>query len=102
MFAMRQDDQKTKTYFRSADRVFNLNGRWYFSTREGEQGPFATEQQAQYEIARFLTEKSDLESFQNHREEKRKNSVSADVYTFTGRPFAQHKQAPRLRAELLI
>jgi len=102
MLGMRQDDQQKKTFFRSTDRVFNLNGRWYFSTREGEQGPFATEQKAQYEIARFITEKSDLALFQNHREEKRKNSVSADVYTFKGRRFASHRQAPRLRTEVLI
>jgi len=99
---MRQEDEQEKTYFRSTDRVFNLNGRWYFSTREGEQGPFATEQQAQFEIARFITEKTDLALFQNHREEKRKTSVRAEVYEFKGRPYVPAKQVTRSPAEVLI
>ncbi|MFB3105982.1 MAG: DUF6316 family protein, partial [Pseudomonadales bacterium] len=30
-----------RSYFRSCTRIFNLNGAWYFSTREEPQGPFA-------------------------------------------------------------
>jgi hypothetical protein len=99
---MRREDEQEKTYFRSTDRVFNLNGGWYFSTREGEVGPFATEQQAQFEIARFITEKTDLALFQNHREEKLKTSVRAEVYEFKGRPYAPAKHVTRPRAEVLI
>ena len=33
----------------SAARVFRLGGQWYFSTREGDIGPFRTREQAKRE-----------------------------------------------------
>lgn len=33
----------------SAARVFRLGGEWYFSTREGDIGPFCTREQARRE-----------------------------------------------------
>jgi len=102
MAHMRKDDKQDKTYFRSADRVFNLNGRWYFSTREGEQGPFASERQAQFEIARFITEKTDLAHFQREREEASRKIPTAQVYTFKGRALASRRAAPVSGKEVLI
>lgn len=68
---MRRTDppDRTRSYFRSAERVFALNGQWFFGTREGEVGPFATRAEALAEVARFVREKHDLELFQSLREE---------------------------------
>jgi len=33
----------------SAERVFRLGGQWYFSTRDGDIGPFRTREQAKRE-----------------------------------------------------
>ncbi len=66
---MRQDDKKERTYFRS-ERLVSMNGQWYFSTREGEQGPFASKGAAQRALARFINEKVELEGFQRSRREK--------------------------------
>lgn len=68
---MRRTDSpdRTRSYFRSAERVFALNGQWFFGTREGEVGPFATREEALSEVARFVREKHDLELFQTLRAE---------------------------------
>jgi hypothetical protein len=63
----RRDDQEDKTYFRS-ERVFGMNGQWYFSSREGDSGPFATPVAARRALDRFLTEKVELAAFQRARE----------------------------------
>ncbi|XOV84259.1 MAG: DUF6316 family protein [bacterium] len=68
---MRQDDHEKKCYFRSSDRVFHMNGAWFFATREGDQGPFPSEACAQDEIDRFITEKTELAHFQKAREAER-------------------------------
>jgi len=74
---MRVEDPRdsTKRYFRSNKRVFVMNGQWFFSTREGEQGPFRTAKKAEEELERFKAEMSDLQKFQKNRETATKNSV---------------------------
>ena len=71
---MRRDDAEKRNYFRSPERVFRLNGAWYFATREGEQGPFDSEGQALMEIERFIAEKTELAQFQRKREDARLRS----------------------------
>lgn len=63
----RRDDRDSKTYFRS-ERVFATNGQWYFSTREGNCGPFRTSDLARAALARFINEKVELDGFQKSRE----------------------------------
>ncbi len=63
----RRDDIEDKTYFRS-DRLFCSNGQWFFSTREGDQGPFAERDLAEAALRRFVGEKVDLEDFQTSRD----------------------------------
>jgi hypothetical protein len=58
---MRKTDKNPKTHFRS-ERIFSMNGNWYFATREGEQGPFASRTRAEAGLARFLTEQECLET----------------------------------------
>ncbi len=63
----RREDTEDKTYFRS-ERVFGMNGQWYFSSREGDCGPFATPAMARNALERFLSEKVELAAFQKSRE----------------------------------
>lgn len=73
---MRHDDHERKSYFRSPDRVFKINGAWYFATREGDQGPFTSEAQVHMEIKRFITEQTELAEFQKSRDVVRKRALA--------------------------
>ncbi len=70
---MRRSDPEntTRSFFRSQDRVFSLNGQWFFATREGEIGPFPCREQALREVARYAAERTALERFQKAREQER-------------------------------
>lgn len=63
----RREDEDEKTYFRS-DRTYSMNGQWYFGTREGDCGPFASRERALAALARFVNEMVELGSFQKSRE----------------------------------
>ncbi len=65
---MRRDDPDNKTFFRSTQRVFRMNESWYFSAREGDQGPWGSELDAKRECERFTEEKTGLAHFQEVRE----------------------------------
>jgi hypothetical protein len=55
---MRSTDARSVSYFRT-DRFFRVSGEWYFTTRENEDfGPFATHQQAENSLARYLETQS--------------------------------------------
>ena len=64
----RGDLDSERRYFRSETRVLNLNGSWYFATREGDQGPFFSRDLAETEALRYAHERSSLEHFQQSRE----------------------------------
>ncbi len=68
--AMRRNDPKqpARSYFRSSARTFQMNGGWYFSTREGDHGPHATKAAAELELARFVRDLRELRGFQKSRE----------------------------------
>ena len=68
---MRLEDPRdtNKRFFRSGDRLINLNGAWYFATREGDHGPFESREAAQAALESFTCEKNDLYSFQKSREQ---------------------------------
>jgi hypothetical protein len=63
----RREDTQDKSYFRS-ERVFGLNGQWYFGSREGDCGPFATPAMARRALERFISDKVELAAFQKSRE----------------------------------
>lgn len=67
---MRRNDPEntSRSYFRTQDRVFAQNGQWFFASREGEVGPFATRETAMKEVSRYVQERRDLERFQKARE----------------------------------
>ena len=46
--------EKRQLRFRS-QRMFVVDNKWYFSTREGEEmGPYATREKAEAELVRYL------------------------------------------------
>ena len=50
----RKDDVEAKTWFRT-DRFYISDGKWYFSTREGEEvGPFVSRAAANNGVAAYL------------------------------------------------
>ena len=55
---MRKSDADNATHFRSGDRVFCLNGSWYFQTRENDHGPFPTREAAELNLKRYVEEMS--------------------------------------------
>jgi hypothetical protein len=63
----RHEDEDEKTYFRS-DRIYSMNGQWYFGTREGDCGPFVSREGALAALARFVNEVVELGPFQKSRE----------------------------------
>ena len=42
----RKTDTDNVAHFRAGSRIFRLNNEWYFSSREGEHGPYASEREA--------------------------------------------------------
>jgi len=47
MSTMRKDDTDNKTYFRSEERIFQMNGTWWFAVRKKDRGPYPTRKAAQ-------------------------------------------------------
>ena len=70
---MRVEDprESNKRYFRASKRVISLNGAWYFTTREGERGPFSSPEEADLQLRRFKEEMSELQAFQKSRAVKK-------------------------------
>ena len=53
----RSEDSEQRNFFRSK-RLYNINGEWFFDTREGTQyGPFLDRNKAEKELAIFLAQK---------------------------------------------
>lgn len=66
---MRLEDPKDdkKRFFRASKRLLVLNGEWYYSTREGERGPFKTREEAELQLERFKQDMRELQTFQTNR-----------------------------------
>ena len=50
----RQSDREAAEYQRSQSRTFQRDGRWYFSSREGDFGPFASEAEAASDMEAYV------------------------------------------------
>ena len=44
---MRNSDSSPESHFRAASRFYQENGSWFYSTREGEHGPFDSRDDAE-------------------------------------------------------
>jgi hypothetical protein len=94
---MRKTDKNPKTYFRS-ERIFSMNGNWYFATREGEQGPFASRNRAEAGLRRHLSELEQLEAFQQSRIKKAQHAMKTHHQNDSGElsaPAASAQQRER-------
>ena len=77
----KSDTAKNVHHFRSEDRCFRMNGEWWFGTREGDQGPYRSQEHAKHELARYITMMAALEE---HQEEAQR--VSEKVTPARGDP----------------
>lgn len=50
----RKTDTDNVAHFRAGSRIFRLNNEWYFSSREGEHGPFQSEEDAARELQAYV------------------------------------------------
>ena len=85
--------------------MFCMNGSWYFATREGEQGPYPSEQQAQMEIVRFIAEKTELAGFQKAREASHAclgNAQTLELVQLDDRPRIRPSEPQLLKREVHI
>lgn len=72
---MRKSDSSETTHFRSGDRVFCQNGKWFYQTRENDHGPFSTRAEAELDLARYVDEMD----FFNGVRKSRATSKTADA-----------------------
>ena len=47
-------DKKTSSHFRSTDRFVRIDGKWWFSTRDGDEGPFISREQAEMGLRSYV------------------------------------------------
>jgi len=73
-----------------------MNGAWYFATREGDEGPYRSEDQVRSEIRRFIYEKAELAHFQKAREQERAELVIEDVDSLPNVRLMATADHPRL------
>ena len=50
---MRNSDTTSGSHFRAASRFYQQDGRWFYSTREGEHGPFGSRNDAEADARRY-------------------------------------------------
>jgi len=77
---MRSTDgnDNSRHFFRSQERLFCLNGKWYFATREGDCGPFPTKDIARAEISRYIADRKALIEFRESRRDSADAQAAAD------------------------
>lgn len=80
-----EDAESGKRFFRSSDRVFRQADGWYYSAREGDRGPYGTEDEARGELNRFIQEQKDLKALTAGKSIKKALSIergkpSGDVW----------------------
>ncbi|MGK0260569.1 MAG: hypothetical protein ACI96M_004021, partial [Candidatus Azotimanducaceae bacterium] len=56
MTSMRKaDDNSTSQRFRAGTRFFCVNAQWFYTLREGDEGPFRSKQDAERHLKTFLS-----------------------------------------------
>lgn len=68
---MREEDEKSNVrHFRMAHRYFCENGQWWFSTREGEEGPYPSREAAEAAMARYVDSIAAMKAFRKKHDER--------------------------------
>ena len=65
-----QDEKSTVRHFRTGNRFILQDGEWWFSTREGEEGPFATREAAELGLKQFVETYEMMIKFQTEQPEQ--------------------------------
>ncbi len=88
---MRRNDpiDSTRSYFRSETRTFVLNGEWFFTTREGEFGPYRSKKRVDDEVKCFIEASEQLNNFQESRVVEDDRSYSLSILPMEETPYAQ-------------
>ena len=88
---MRRSDKpdSTRSYFRSETRTFVLNGEWFFTTREGEFGPYRSKKRVDAEVQCFIEAREQLNDFQESRVVEDANAYSLSILPMEETPCAQ-------------
>jgi hypothetical protein len=74
----RETDQSEEVrFFRVGDRVSVVNGQWFVTTREGEEGPFHSRAQAEQALARLVAGWQAARAFAEERSQRRESAVNA-------------------------
>jgi hypothetical protein len=59
----KRDSEENKVHFQM-DRFYQLNGEWFYMTREGEEmGPFISKQDAKGDLCGYILLKHRMEAF---------------------------------------
>ena len=67
---MREQDEKSNvSHFRTAHRFFCQDGQWWFSTREGEEGPFNSREHAENARDCYVDSIQMMEKIQREQED---------------------------------
>ena len=80
---MRKKDSGSSTYFRSGDRVFCLNGSWFYQTREDDHGPFASREEAELDLKRYIEEMRFFDSVKPEQAGGKPATEDSDFANFT-------------------
>jgi len=65
---MRDSDKDEKVRpFRTRNRYFCQDGQWWFSTREGEEGPFMSREAAEHGMQRYVDSAEMMEKFKSEK-----------------------------------
>ena len=58
----KSDGQKgSASHFRAADRVMRMNDQWWFTTREGDMGPYNTRDEAEAAVTTYIASQQFVE-----------------------------------------
>lgn len=65
---MRDTDTDSKVRpFRTRNRYFCQDGQWWFSTREGEEGPFVSREAAEHGMQRYVDSAAEMKKLQQDK-----------------------------------
>ena len=88
---MRRNDppDSTRSYFRTETRTFVLNGEWFFTTREGEFGPYRNKKRVDDEVKCFIEAREQLNNFTESRMLAEGSSFSLSILPMEETPCTQ-------------
>lgn len=73
------DNNPNVKHFRSADRLFRVDDAWYAETREGDIGPFPTQQEANLRLRQYIAEQESLYQAQQKMKKLRDEKKVVDT-----------------------